>query len=61
MSRWLFGARLRLRATIDAGDWGLSGASLFDADGKPLYIARLTIAAAGRLRELDPPALRRWR
>jgi hypothetical protein len=60
VSRWPFGARLRLRATIDAGDWGLSGVSLFDANGEPLYLARLTIAAAGRPRELDLTALRQW-
>ena len=60
VSRWPFGARLRLRATIDAGDWGLSGVSLFDANGEPLSLARLTIAAAGRPRELDLTALRQW-
>ena len=60
VSRWPLGIRLRLRAVVDAGDWGLSGASLFDARGEPLYIARLTIAAAGRPRELDLPALGQW-
>jgi hypothetical protein len=60
VSRWPLGIRLWLRAAVDAGDWGLSGASLFDAKGEPLYIARLTIAAAGRPRELDLPALGQW-
>jgi hypothetical protein len=60
VSRRPFGTRLRLRAAVDAGDWGLADASLFDVNGEPLYAARLTIAAAGRARELDLPALREW-
>jgi hypothetical protein len=60
VSRWPLGSRLRLRAAIDAGDWGLASPSLFDAKGEPLYTVRLTIAAAGRPRELDLPALGEW-
>jgi hypothetical protein len=60
VSRWPLGTRLGLRAAVDAGDWGLAGASLFDVNGEPLYTARLTIAAAGRPRDLDLPALREW-